>query len=1325
MALSVVKGKLERVLDKNPQDLVRGIRKHGVDEAKYIGQCLDEIKNELKDSSFSVKANAISKLLYIQMLGYDTSWAVFNIVEVMSSQKFTFKRIGYLAASQSFHSGTDVLMLATNLIRKDLMSCNLYDAGIALSGVACFINPDLATDLYSDILSLMNSPKPYLRKKAVLLLYKVFLNYPEALRICFPQLKDKLDDPDPGVQSAAVNVICELARKNPKNYLSLSPIFFKLMTTSSNNWVLIKIIKLFGTLTPLEPRLGKKLIGPLTNLIHSTSAMSLLYECINTVVAVLISISSGIPSHQASIQLCVQKLRILIEDSDQNLKYLGLLAMRKILLYHPQSVQPHKDLILGCLDDKDESIRLRALDLLHGMVSKTNLMDIVKHLMIHIGNSSSGLHYRNELLSKVVYICSQDNYRNVTSFEWYVTVLVELASIDGIRNGELLAAQLMDVSIRVPTVRTFCVEQMAILLDISQSLTSGGKQNAIQETLRAAAWICGEYADLNNPEQTLNSLVSIALELPGLSSSIQAVLIFNAFKIYSVIIKSMTCKAIQSLPSTFTNKKYQENGEHLIDMSDNEHHNNTETVDDQVTSLKTLQNLIIHLIELTNFLMDKFIQYVHSSDLEVQERAVSIHQVLSLVSKRFTKIQSFLSSSSTLQQNNNPSTLILDSDFSSPSLSNHQSLDNLPDQFHNSQLTSSSINITNVSNNIGDNRVDTQLHLRSNSIQMDTMPSITSIVSPTVILNLIQSIINELSALFTGEIIPVAPKAQKKVPIPEGLDLDAWINPPVPVRKQPWTNALDFIGKSINDTDDHRSIHWNNELVNNECDIFFGLQDSKSQTVQLTAEQLEEMRSKRLQNQQNNPNYLKPVNPKKNNLENSLNEQQNDVNLIKNGVEQLSLNVTDSNKQYCQTQSSARKLATSDQFAAEMRKKFQTAASDVERKLRSTTKSNHSKNIHKKKHPIISPPPSSSSLSSLTINNNSKSTNQVENTQEENKIDYIIKDKFTSHVVRCDYDMPEGVSIDNESPSDTENANDPHHRLNIVLDNIITQDNNKLPHSIPSQHSKHSTIHKTSPKKSSKLSSKHHKMNKEMVNNNHQLVNESRSSENINHENLLNNNDNNTTYHRSGYEAFDSDIKQTEILSSKKVRLKSSLNSHHHHNYNDNNSKNKQSPDNSPIPSVPYCNKSIISSNNDNISIPETKFCISSSVINTDMFTSLLSTGELNSFQSAKICCPSLLSIIRQSEKSNSLIMHTNKIFAQIISVLEKKIPCLVIESLNNRAASLYTEYIPLREPLCILMKISFTTGTIRIDIRSTKEDAVHSCVAQLTNLVKQIKFDL
>ena len=98
-------------------------------------------------------------------------------------------------------------------------------------------------------------------------------------------------------------------------------------------------------------------------------------------------------------QLCTQKLRILIEDSDHNrvsflqqnntcvpdelslasvssvapvfsraVKYLGLLAMSRILGTYPKSVQAHKDLILHCLDDRDESIRIRALDLLYGMV---------------------------------------------------------------------------------------------------------------------------------------------------------------------------------------------------------------------------------------------------------------------------------------------------------------------------------------------------------------------------------------------------------------------------------------------------------------------------------------------------------------------------------------------------------------------------------------------------------------------------------------------------------------------------------------------------------------------------------------------------------------------------------------------------------------------------------------------------------------------------------------------------------------------------------------------------------------------------------------------
>jgi hypothetical protein len=52
------------------------------------------------------------------MFGYDMSWAAFHVLEVMSSAKYMQKRVGYLGAVQSFRPDTEVLMLATNLLKK-------------------------------------------------------------------------------------------------------------------------------------------------------------------------------------------------------------------------------------------------------------------------------------------------------------------------------------------------------------------------------------------------------------------------------------------------------------------------------------------------------------------------------------------------------------------------------------------------------------------------------------------------------------------------------------------------------------------------------------------------------------------------------------------------------------------------------------------------------------------------------------------------------------------------------------------------------------------------------------------------------------------------------------------------------------------------------------------------------------------------------------------------------------------------------------------------------------------------------------------------------
>lgn len=61
-----------------------------------------------------------------------------------------------------------LLMLATNMIRKDLNSQNQYDAGVALSGLSCFISADLSRDLANDIMTLVNNEK---MKKMIFFLF--------------------------------------------------------------------------------------------------------------------------------------------------------------------------------------------------------------------------------------------------------------------------------------------------------------------------------------------------------------------------------------------------------------------------------------------------------------------------------------------------------------------------------------------------------------------------------------------------------------------------------------------------------------------------------------------------------------------------------------------------------------------------------------------------------------------------------------------------------------------------------------------------------------------------------------------------------------------------------------------------------------------------------------------------------------------------------------------------------------------------------------------------------------------------------------------------
>ncbi|KAK4246278.1 adaptin N terminal region-domain-containing protein [Corynascus novoguineensis] len=557
--------------EKSLYDLIRGLRNHKGNEKEYIQSCLKECRAEIRSQDMDVKATALLKLVYLEMVGHDMSWASFHVLEVMSSQKYHQKRVGYLAAVQSFRPDTDDVAASTPTI-----------IALPIAALPHIVTPSLAMSLLGDLLPRLNHSHAAIRKKTVVTLYRLALVYPEALRASWPKIKERLMDPeeDSSVTAAIVNVVCELGWRRPHDFLPLAPRLFELLVEGGNNWMAIKLIKLFATLTPLEPRLVRKLLPPLTDLIRTTPAMSLLYECINGIIqGGFLGSGEDFSAREEVASLCVTKLRGMVStNSDPNLKYVALLAYNRI----------QEDVILECIDSEDITIRIKALDLVQGMVSSDNLLSIVSRLMRQLKASSAAVSqqqnglenqdpesdssdersgssgrrrktaerapplpedYTVDVIGRILKMCSQDNYANMVDFDWYLDVLAQLIRIapaprakysdtdtPGPKQAgdisEKIGNELRNVAVKVKAIRAaavrtaeLAISRMSTELSPTRPLLSGA--------LKPVAWIVGEYAvQLLSPDDTLRHLLDLVprIDFPeSLATTLQAVMKLFAY----------------------------------------------------------------------------------------------------------------------------------------------------------------------------------------------------------------------------------------------------------------------------------------------------------------------------------------------------------------------------------------------------------------------------------------------------------------------------------------------------------------------------------------------------------------------------------------------------------------------------------------------------------------------------------------------------------------------------------------------------------------------------------------------------------------------------
>ena len=582
-------------------------------------------------SDIRTKAVAIEKATYLHSLGYNMNWSSFHVVELMSTQNVKYKRVGYLAATQSFGDDTDVVLLIPNLLKKDLASPNPAEAALAISCLGNIVTPELSQTLVADVYSLLNNHKPDLRRRACLCLYKCFLRYPEALRPSFARLTECLEDDDQSVVQAAVTVLSELAMHNPKTYLPLAPKFYKLLTTSSSNWMTIKLVKVFGALTPLEPRLAKKLVGPISEILETTTAKSLLYECIRTVVV-------GMTSQEKVVRQAVDKLKDMLEDTDPNIKFLALHALTYLLESHPRIVAEHKGNIFGCLDHEDSNIQYCALKIVRGLVTKKTLMDTTAHLMGTMGKADQ--RFRDELVWSVIHVCMNDRYALVTDFVWYLTVLADLVRVPSSSHGGLVGDQLVDICLRVEVVRESAVAILKPLL-LDPSLTETTASNAtVPEALKAIAWIVGEYAHFI----TDHSEVIAALSHPNVANlppHVQAVYVQSLLKVYSSAVAAHAGAVRPPPPMPEPAEAPFEMPGATLAIADAESPEGesapavtarADVVETEMPTTDTLVPMSPYLAELGDAIRVNLAPFTVSLHLEVRERACQLQTILDIAS---------------------------------------------------------------------------------------------------------------------------------------------------------------------------------------------------------------------------------------------------------------------------------------------------------------------------------------------------------------------------------------------------------------------------------------------------------------------------------------------------------------------------------------------------------------------------------------------------------------------------------------------------------------------------------------------------------------------
>lgn len=454
------------------------------------------------------------RLLYVELLGHDASFGHINAVKLCSDPSLVNKKVAYLTTCLFLSENSELLILLMNTMKSDLHSDNYLIVCASLETVCHLATEDALPLILPSIKELLTHNKELVRKKAVMALHRFYLKASHMIEDYGALCRKVLCDHDPSVMGAALCALYEGIKKDPapfKNLVKsllhvLSQIIDRRLPKSYDNhrapapFLQIKLLKMLALLGQGDKASSSQMHPVILSCLKNANSgtgigNALVYECVRTAIAIhpdaqLLSASAAVVAHF----LNSSHGGGVAATAANNLKYVALDALGGIVQIDPSYGEKHQLAVIDCLEDPDETLKKKTLELLYRMTTTDNV-EIVVDKMLTFLEQTSDEHIRADVATRVTELAEQyapDNY-------WFIETMNKVFELA----GDLVRPELADDLMQLIAEGTGESEEVDSELRRSAvesyvELLSGGdkKKNMPKLLLLIVAWVLGEYGTL-------------------------------------------------------------------------------------------------------------------------------------------------------------------------------------------------------------------------------------------------------------------------------------------------------------------------------------------------------------------------------------------------------------------------------------------------------------------------------------------------------------------------------------------------------------------------------------------------------------------------------------------------------------------------------------------------------------------------------------------------------------------------------------------------------------------------------------------------------------